>query len=479
MIRKLSIKSRLGSLLFLSVFFTSAVWAFVLPTGDFGPDESSHLQMVKFLAEEKKIPIFDAEDSLPDLTFKKQLWNDRFRTGAYYSMAYNSPLSYLPYLPAYWIEKDIEARGNVLAMRLVNSLILAGFALVLFLFFTKIGKSSLSISASLVFFVSFIPQLIFSGSYVNIEFTALLLSAASAYILLNLREIPTLSGFFLLGVLLGLLALCKANFLTLVVLILFFALLIIFQKNKQKVLSFLSLMLPIIFLNIYWWARNVALYKDPVIINHIQNKINLLRPDWFLPPVEAGYSTLTIIFQADFFRNTFLGFFAALGRLDIFLASPFYIIFYLLVIFLIAVATYQSVKDFKKNKNKQGFYITLVVVVFLIINFYIFVRKNLFDFSPQGRHLFSTLLPISWLLYNGLSALRDKTRRLLFFLMLVFASLSSLSALWLMIVKYWGGRLDITSNRAILIIFSIIFVALYLWETILTIKGKNESQNSN
>lgn len=479
MVRKLSTKFRIGLLLFFSVFFVSVVWSFILPIGDFGPDETAHLQMIKFLAEEKRIPVFDSEDSLHNLVFEKQLWNEKFRTGAYYSMAYNSPLSYLPFLPAYLIERDIESRSTVLAMRLINSFIAAAFALILFLFLIKIDNGNLAISSSLAFFVAFIPQLIFSASYVNIELIPLLLSGISTLILLSIRERPTISNFLFLGTILGLLVLCKANYLSLVGLVLVFASLIIFHKKKQRALSFFSLVSPIVLLNIYWWYRNIILYKDPLIINHIQNKINSSRPDWFLPPGEAGYNALTIVFQPDFFCNTFLGFFAAIGKLDIFLSGPFYVVFYLFLVFLIIAAVNQSAKKFRENKGGDDLKINLIIIFFVTLFFFVFAKKNLLDFSPQGRHLFPALLPISWLLYNGIRSLGEKSRGFVEIFMMLFALLSSLSVLWLMIDKYWGGHLDLTPTRIILITLSIIFISLYLIETSLIIRGKNGQQLSD
>ncbi len=479
MVRKLSNKFRLGLFLFFSVFFVSVVWSFILPIGDFGPDETAHLQMIKFLAEEKRIPVFDSENGLQNLVFEKQLWNEKFRTGAYYSMAYNSPLSYLPFLPAYLIERDIESRGSVLAMRLINSFIAAAFALVLFLFLIKIDRGNLAISSSLAFFIAFIPQLIFTASYVNIELIPLLLSGISTLILLSIRERPTISNFLFLGTILGLLVLCKANYLSLVGLVLIFASLIIFHKKKQRALSFFSLISPIVLLNIYWWYRNIILYKDPLIINHIQNKINSSRPDWFLPPGEAGYNALTIVFQPDFFRNTFLGFFAAIGKLDIFLPGPFYVVFYLFLVFLIIAAVNQSAKKFRENKGGDDLKINLIIIFFAALFFFVFAKKNLLDFSPQGRHLFPALLPISWLLYNGIRSLGEKSRGFVEIFMMLFALLSSLSVLWLMIDKYWGGHLDLTPTRIILITLSIIFISLYLIETSLIIRGKNGQQLSD
>jgi hypothetical protein len=479
MVRKLSNKFKLGLFLFFSVFFASTVWSFILPIGDFGPDETAHLQMIKFLAEEKRIPVFDSENGLQNLVFEKQLWNEKFRTGAYYSMAYNSPLSYLPFLPAYLIERDIESRGSVLAMRLTNSFIAAAFALVLFLFFIKIDRGNLAISSTLAFFVVFMPQLIFSSSYVNIELIPLLLAGISTLILLSIREKPTVNNFLFLGTILGLLVLCKANYLSLAGLVLVFASLIIFRKEKQRVLSFFSLVFPIALLNIYWWYRNIILYKDPLIINHIQNKISSSRPDWFLPPGEAGYNALTIVFQPDFFRNTFLGFFAAIGKLDIFLSGPFYAVFYLFLAFLIIAAVNQSAKKFRENKGGDDLKINLIIIFFIVFIFFIFAKKNLLDFSPQGRHLFPALLPITWLLYNGIRSLSEKSRRFVEIFMMFFALLSSLSVLWLMIDKYWGGHLDLTPTRMILITLSVIFISLYLAETSLIIRGKNGQQLSD
>jgi len=63
--------------------------------------------------------------------------------------------------------------------------------------------------------------------------------------------------------------------------------------------------------------------------------------------------------------------------------------------------------------------------------------------------------------------------------MMFFALLSSVSVLWLMIVKYWDGHLDLTPTRMILITLSVIFISLYLAETTLIIRGKDGQQVSD
>jgi len=146
---------------------------------------------------------------------------------------------------------------------------------------------------------------------------------------------------------------------------------------------------------------------------------------------------------------------------------------------LIVVAVNQSAKKFRENKGEGDLKINLIIIFFIALIFFVFAKKNLLDFSPQGRHLFPALLPISWLLYNGIRSLSEKSRGFVEIFMMLFALLSSLSVLRLMIDKYWGGHLDLTPTRMILITLSIIFISLYLIETSLIIRGRNGQQISD
>lgn len=477
-LNKYSLKFRLGILLFLSALFFSLVWIFVLPVGDFGPDETSHLQMIEFLAKNKKVPVFDSEEDLSSLNFESQLWNDKFRTGAYYSMGYNSPLSYLPYLTVYQ-QATGQSRGNILFLRAINCLILASFSLVLFLFLLRLDDKNLRISASLAFFITFIPQIIFSASYVNIESIALLFSALSLYYLTGVQKNPLSIDSLFLGISLGLLSLCKVSYLALVGPIYLLAYILIWSSAKKvhdKIASSLFVVIPTLFLTAWWWIRNLSLYQDPLIINFIQDKIKATRPDWFLPPGEAGYNALTIIAQPDFFRNTFLGFFAALGRLDIFLPNLFYVGFYIIVMSLLFFSVYRAIIGLKKDGEKLYFGLVFAIVVLLVINFYLFTQKNLLDFSPQGRHLYPMLLPITWLLYNGIKVLGKKAKKFIAITLVFFATLSSFWALWLLIDRYWPAGLDITINRAALTITSLVFIVLFISQILLI--GKNNGKEN-
>ena len=470
-------KFKIAILLFLTAFFFSLVLIYIIPTGDFAPDESSHLKMVEFLAKEKRLPVFDKVEDLGPLIFQPQLWNEKFRTGAYYSMAYNSPLSYFGYVLIYNLAPNFGNRGGIILLRILSALYFAGFSLFLFLALLKINPRKVIQSASLAFFAAFIPQVIFSGSYINIEPFALLLSAISFYLLVWLKSNASASKLLLFGLSLGMLSLTKTNYLALVVTFLALALFFIwphYQKNRRRFFDLLLVISPILLSNIFWWLRNLKLYDDPLIINFIQERIKITRPEWFLPPGEAGYNTLSIIIQPDFSRNTFLGFYAALGRLDIFFPSIFYIIFYLIVFGLISTSIFHSAKDFVKGKRGE-FLFQFTIILFIAINFLIFANKNLLDFSPQGRHLFPMLLPIFYLLYNGLKILPQRFSKALSTFLVSFSSFSVIFGAWLMLDRYHNGYLEPTINRLIPAVLALIFLSLFLRQLIIIAKGENES----
>ena len=403
-----------------------------LPAENEAPDEAAHINMINFLKNQKRVPVFNREEKLPALFFDQKMLS-----GAYYSMAYNSPLSYLFYLPFTKNKFEDNSKAGVLPLRAVSAALVALFAVLLFLSLAKLRPKEITSAAAAAIFISLIPQVIFSAGYVNIEPVGLFFAGLAFYFLARLitQQKNNFGDFFLLGLTLGFLALCKSNYLILVLALGAIALYKIFaseEKTAVKIRNLLFLALPFLALNLWWWIRNWQLYGDPLIFSHIQKLIQETAPAWFAPPAKSGYNILTILFKPEFARYSYPGLFAVLGGANIFLPWWFYLIFYLIV----AAAIIRAV--FLAFCQRQDRVVVTWLIVVLIINLAIFAEKNLYDFSPQGRHFFPMLILLAWLIFLGISGIKSSLARFVIVLFLpLFAVFASLSSLWLLVDSYY------------------------------------------
>lgn len=425
----LKIKIILSVLIFFLIFSFGLVWAIILPADNEAPDESSHVNMVYYLKEEKQIPVFNHEDKINPTFFSPKLLS-----GAYYSMAYNSPLNYLPFVSLAESPTENFSKSNVLPMRVISSLFIALFGLFLFLALNNFNSKNPILALIVSVFVVLIPQVIFTAGYVNIEPIALFISAVSFYFLSRIvaAKNNTISDFIGLGIFLGLLGLCKANYLIFVIFSFLTLIIHIIKSNKRKWLTIYSLISAGIFLvfNLWWWIRNIALYGDPLILGYIQQEIVNKAPEWIVTPARQGYNIVTIFERKDFLKFAFLGFFANLGGASIFLPIEFYLIFFLIMI----VCLFLVFKNIKRIKHSEFVWSTIIMSLTAIIYF---ADKNLDDFSPQGRHFFPLLVPLVAIVYFALSNIRKIWQKIIGTPLIIFTVLASIWGLWLTVDQYY------------------------------------------
>lgn len=428
-IKSFKIKIIFSILLFVLTFSFGLIWAMIVPPNNEAPDEASHVNIVYFLKEEKRIPVFNREKEI-----KPTRYDSRILSGAYYSMAYNSPLSYLPFIFSAKSPTENISKSNVVPMRVISALFIALFALFLFLALNNFRPQNPTLALAVSLFAVLIPQVIFTAGYINIEPIALLISAISFYFLscIVVAKNKRIGNFIGLGIFLGLLGLCKANYLIFV--IFSFLVLIINTVESEKrrwptIYSLISAGILIIF-NLWWWIRNIALYGDPLILGYIQREIINKAPEWIVTPAKQGYNIVTIFERKDFLKFTFLGFFANLGGASIFLPRTFYIIFFLIIV----ACLYLVLKNIKQNKYSEFIWSMIIMSVAVILYF---ANKNLYDFSPQGRHLFPLLIPLTTAVYFALSNIKSIWQKIISLFLIIFGVISSLWGLALTIDQYY------------------------------------------
>lgn len=405
------------------------IWAMIVPPNNEAPDEASHVNMVYFLKEENRIPVFNRE-----IGIEPTRYDSRIPSGAYYSMAYNSPLSYLPFISLAESPTENFSKGNILPMRVISTFFIALFGVFLFLALDSFTPKNPTLALTASLFAVLIPQLIFTAGYINIEPIALFISAVSFYFLCRIitAEDKRVGNFIGLGLFFGLLGLCKANYLIFIFFCFLVLIINIIKSKKKKWPTIYSLISAGIFIaiNLWWWIRNIALYGDPLIMGYIQREIIDKAPSWMRTPAEQGYNIVTIFERRDFLKFTFLGFFANLGGASIFLPIIFYVIFFITITACLCLA----LKKIKQNKYSEFVWAALIVSVFALIYF---AGKNLYDFSPQGRHLFPLIIPLSAVIYLALSSLSNIRQKVIGVFLIVFNTTASLWGLMLVIDQYY------------------------------------------
>ncbi|TSC92562.1 MAG: hypothetical protein Athens101428_828, partial [Candidatus Berkelbacteria bacterium Athens1014_28] len=303
----------------------------------------------------------------------------------------------------------------------------------------------------------------------------LLISALTFYFLIKVKNQPSWQIFLFLGISFGFLALCKTNYLILIVA--FLPISIFWALNRQtchfersreistkiKFLNFSSLIFPLLTIPSWWWWRNWQLYKDPLIMTYIERLVKEQTPSWFSPPISQGYNLFSLLFEKNFAKFSYQGFFGALGGANIFFPTIYYWLFYLILIVPIVysviapclpagrrpkvVAIFQRIGNKTNTKRllrsarndrpaEEGSNLVLIswLIFVIIADLFIFVAKNLYDFSPQGRHLFPLIIPLAWLFFLAV----DKIK--LHWLPIsaaVFSILSSIFGLWLVVDSYY------------------------------------------
>ncbi len=445
----------------------------VVPANNEAPDEAAHVDMITFLKRNHRIPVFNRETEIIPTQYSQSLLS-----GAYYSMAYISPVAYLPYLPLYPNTTSDLSKLAVLADRVVSAFFVGLFTVFLFLGLFNLDPKKEKQALAATLFIALFPQVIFAAGYINVESPALFLMALSFYFYTRLSISNTIKsgmtvleigkyltfGSIFFGLSIGLLGLMKANYLIFVG---FLILLIIFDVVKAKdrlseINKYLGPAVLFIAVNVWWWIRNVNLYHDPLILGYIKREIIAKAPDWLLTPRMQGYNLFTIFGNHYFAKFTFLGFFANLGGANIFLPTIFYVLFFVIIISLILIAFLSTLKRGLKGKRAQalacekhaeawttrkrspGFslltdpnskYLVSFSII-LIASLLYFASKNLDDFSPQGRHLFPLLLPLAIIIFIGLGNLPTKISKFSFTLP-AFSLIASLYGLFLTLDKYY------------------------------------------
>ena len=394
------------------------------------PDEPSHFNYVRYLAETRQLPVLQVGDY--DQSYLERLKAERFPPGlSVDSLRYEShqpPLYYalaaLVYAP--FASHVVEARA--LALRLF-SVTLGALALWMAFGIARIlFPKDASLSLGVVALIAFIPMRLAIYSSVNNDVLAeLVVSGALLTLMSRWAQPRPRTHLALLGMIVGLAMLTKVIAYALVLVVPFGLFLSEVARLRQlpgasrttltrsaKTAGLASLAVGAIaaLISGWWFVRNALVYGWPDIFG-------LARHDL----VVAGQpltGALTAAVAKDFVVVTFHSFWGQFGWMGVLLDDRIYVALEVLTAFaalgvLLCLGTWRH-RTGRMPPDQIGPLALLALTAFLVFGFV--VQYNLKYVQTQGRYLFPALVPIAVYAVIGLrEVLAEEHRGLLFALL--------------------------------------------------------------
>jgi len=365
------------------------------------PDEQYHFEYIKFVAENKKLPV----------------------GGNFFSEFFQPPLYYVA---ASFILSLIRVFTNdiwsqVILMRLI-SVLLTMITLYLVYRIALLIFNDFNLAVSALIFAALLPSYInVSSNTTNANLSQVFTAMIIYLLLISLKKQESTKRNVLIGIFAGLALITRQSEIA-AVLAIPFAFCIKCFPDLKKALKQIALIAFIALLISGWFlGRNLALYGDILAYNAIK----MSTPPDNLPK--------DFVFFGRLLGWTFVTFWVTFGRTNnIFVGNPlssngivpfFLFYFILLVVSLCSAAGLYNF--FKRCRNKS---VSLsrfqkkslvVLVVHILLLLFSFVSFNLYNLEPQGRLLFPAISGIAVFFTFGIYSLwpgRNKGKFLIAYL---------------------------------------------------------------
>ncbi len=246
-------------------------------------------------------------------------------------------------------------------------------------------------------FVAFNPMFLFISAAVNNDSLAALLATAAIFLCIRLvtRGVTNVR-VFVLGIVVGLAILTKVSNLALGIVAMSALVFCVWRTKKYfDVLRFTFLfLLPIVLLDVWWFARNFVLYGDALAFNV-----------WM--EIAGGRAPQTLLGLLNEFQGFRISFWGNFGGVNIIAPEWVYTtldIFSLLAVIGLLIGLFPRAGDHKGSPLPKLLWIPAlhVVVVFIAL-----IRWTLLTYASQGRLMFPAIAAVAVLLTFGLSRLAD------------------------------------------------------------------------
>ncbi len=385
------------------------------------PDEPAHYNYIKFIAENKSLPILQPGDY-------DQPYNDEFkRTPQNTQSLPIDPLRYENYAPPlyYLLGAPIYALtdGWLVALRLFSVILGAGLIVVAYLIGVEMFPSQLHLASGTAAFVAFVPQHVAMLAAVNNDSLAELLIAVIVLQSMRLFRSPELSQrqLFSLGITLGLGLLTKASVYYTAVPVAFMAVLLHARAHQQ--------------------SSRVIRHWSLVFVPARHNEVVIGQPTTAQWIAQYGFGGLL----ARGLTTTFHSFWGQFGWMAVPMPDSTYLLLGLLSIIAVSGWGWRLIERMKDEGGgmKRPSSSAILLSLLALLTFGGFIWYNLTFVQYQGRYLFPALIPIGLVFAIGIDH-------------------------WLSQLKSMGARLISRSQRdwtpwldeAQLIIFALVFILL-------------------
>lgn len=373
------------------------------------PDEPAHYNYIADIATNLQLPVLRMGDYNQALL--AWLHTTKFRVAALVAQvryeSYQPPLYYLLAAPVYWLSD-----GDLLALRLLNTVIGAGIILLIYRCLELVfpGKPLITVSATA--FVAFLPMHLAVTATVNNDSLAELLVVASLLCLLqwmrpyfypdeSVSPVVAQRQLLVLGILLGLGLLTKIYAYALLPFSLVVMLMVYWRRDHeatpfQAIRSIFWVGVPAVLCGLPLWVRNWWLYGPGDILGtrwHDQVVVGQPRTiDWINQYGWDNYLERALSF-------TFRSFWGVFGWLNVFMDERIYTALLLFsgVIFLgVLWALVRLITGGPEmDMDDYQLWVLACFASLLLVVLASYIWYNLKFVQHQGRYLFWGSLPLS------------------------------------------------------------------------------------
>jgi len=412
--------TRLIKILFIVFVVKQLLWGFLTPWAT-GPDEIGHLSYIQEIFHTLNLPQYGHaaiyQNSYAEVPGTEINW-----------IAQHPPLYYLLLTPIYFFAQLNSGLDPIYILRIFSIL----FGLLTLMAAAKIireirQKQPDIFDLTALSFIAFNPMFSHLSSVVNNDNLVISLSSWLTYFLIRYERSPEKKTALNIGTLLGLALLTKATILPFLIPLFF-----VFGKRVFKSLKlaipelFRVITMPLLIAG-WWYIGNYL--KFGVLIPELKD----LNPSLYLGDTQLmksfpelinnqhpQYSLFKFFFQDNFIFEFFKNFWGTFGNLTNQLSLYQYFLFLLIIV----LAIFGYLKRIKKNKKISKPEIVFLIIIF---SYLISISIKVFQISAgrgflgaaQGRYLFLAIIPLTYLLTEGITSFLGKRKYLLNILILL------------------------------------------------------------
>lgn len=276
-----------------------------------------------------------------------------------------------------------------------------------------------------IILVTFLPQFIFLGAYINNDSIAVFSTSIIVYSwLIGLKSNWNNKSIICLGIGIGICALSYYNAYGYILtsLILFIFGFIINKKDKFDYKKFLKKFLIVFLISFaiagWWFIRSYIVYDGDFLGLNASNQCaeelasDDLKPSNLQTPHKKHESIIHMITKSIWTKQMIRSFIGSFGSVSISLPNIVYLFYYMIFMLGMIGGIIYIIKNFISKIYKEN-KILLIIEIIFVLNIIIPNVLNLYysyfsDFQPQGRYSMPMLIPFMYFITLGLKEILER-----------------------------------------------------------------------